>query len=371
MSNTSKHLMSTLVIVWLLTIISRDSAVAQVGVCYGQNGNNLPPPSKVVSLYKENNIKRMRLYAPDPPTLDALCGSGIELMLGVPNQDLPHLASRPSNAKAWVQGNITRYPNVQFRYITAGNEIEPNSTLAQYVYGAMRNLQAAVCEAGLGDRISISTSINFNLIENSYPPENGTFKAAEVRYIKPILEFLAETRSPLLASVYPYFAYRGDPVHVPLQYALLQPNSGICIGDVYYDNLFYAQVDAVYAAIDKLMKNDIGASLHQKLRGIPSKEAERNVRVAVSETGFSSKEGGKKMSVGDDGSGPSTVENARIYNNNLMRIVKKGTPMRPGQPIETYIFAMFDENEKPGDESEKHFGIFLPSGKPKYKLCFY
>lgn len=307
----------------------------------------------------------MRLYDPHPPTLNALCNSGIELMLGVPNEDLPHLADCQDNADSWVRGNITSYPGVNFRYITVGNEIEPESPFAPFVHPALQNLYNAVCKAGHGNRIRVSTSVKTDLIENSYPPKNGVFKRNVTHYVRPILEFLKETRAPLLVNVYPYFAYLQDPVNINLSYALLQPNSGVNADGVYYDNLFYAILDAMDAAVEKL----VGASPALEGAG----DAGSGVDQVVSETGHPSSGGNReKLSFGEElHSAASTVENARIYNNNLMRIVKSGTPRRPGRPIEAYIFAMFDENEKPGDQSERNFGIFLADGTPKYPLCFY
>ncbi|KAL9242951.1 hypothetical protein vseg_016905 [Gypsophila vaccaria] len=62
----------------------------------------------------------------------------------------------------------------------------------------------------------------------------------------------AKTGSPFLINAYPYFDYKASPRQVSLDYVLFQssgqgmldPGSGL-----HYDNMLYAQVDAVYAAM--------------------------------------------------------------------------------------------------------------------------
>ncbi|KAH6775021.1 hypothetical protein C2S52_012582 [Perilla frutescens var. hirtella] len=360
----------------LIVLISPDLTDGGVGVCFGRLGNNLPSPTRTVAQYKKHNIRRMRLYDPHPPTLRALAGTGIRLMLGVPNDNLPNLANCPDVATAWVRTNILNYPNVTFRYIAVGNEIEPESKLGPFVLPAMQNIYRAIRTAGLGGKIKVSTSIKTDLLEKSYPPQAGEFKCSVNWYIRPIIEFLRDTRTPLLANIYPYLAYMQDRKSINLSYALLQPNSGVIANGVYYDNLYYAILDAVDAAMEKILVAS------PRLFSIISEEKQTsgsgNPGGSGSETGWASSGGGGvppeaevDYTAGLHDGPINTVENARIYNNNLMRIVKKGTPRRPNSRLETYIFAMYDENQKPGPEYERHFGIFLPNGRPKYPLRFH
>ncbi|KAK4792510.1 hypothetical protein SAY86_022945 [Trapa natans] len=315
------------------------AADAQIGVCYGMLGDNLPPVNDVINLYKQYNIQRMRLYSPNHDAFRALGGSNIEVLVDVNNDDLKSLASSQDQANTWVQNNIQNYGNVNFKYIAVGNEITASSNIAQYLVPAMRNIQTAINNAGLGGKIKVSTSITYAMIGVSYPPSAGAFSNAEAAVIDPILLFLLDNQAPLLINIYPYFAYRDNQASIGLDYSLFTSNSVVVSDGSYgYKNLFDAQLDAAYAALEK--KN--AASL----------------RIVVSESGWPS-----------DGDSGASVENARIYNNNLVQHVKSGTPRRPGGPTETYIFAMFDENQK-NPEMEKHLGLFFPWKQLKYSMNF-
>lgn len=63
------------------------------------------------------------------------------------------------------------------------------------------------------------------------------------------------------------------------------------------------------------------------------------------------------------------VDNAQTYNTNLVRHVRNGTPRRLG-PLETYIFAKFDEDWKTGEAFEKYWGLFTLDRQLKYPIGF-
>ncbi|KAK4800183.1 hypothetical protein SAY86_025548 [Trapa natans] len=97
----------------LLAVINLTEA--QIGVCYGMLGDNLPSRQEVVNMYEQYGIRRMRLYGPDGAAFQALDGSQIELILDVPYQNLPDLAQNLSSATAWVHDNIINHPGVNFK----------------------------------------------------------------------------------------------------------------------------------------------------------------------------------------------------------------------------------------------------------------
>lgn len=67
--------------------------------------------------------------------------------------------------------------------------------------------------------------------------------------------------------------------------------------------------------------------------------------------------------------GPS-VEKAKAYDGNLIARLKSmaGTPLMPGKAIDTYIFALFDENLKPGPSFERSFGLYKPDLSMAYDI---
>ena len=302
--------------------------------------NNLPPAEEVIDLYKASGIGRMRIYDPDQATLEALRGSNIELVIGVPNENIKSIANSVSSATYWVQNNILKYSkDVKFRYIVVGNEIDPsNDPTSIFVLPAMLNINAALASSNLQHHIKVSTAIQMNLLGSSYPPSSGAFSTSSISYITPIVNFLMDNEAPLLANVYTYFSYIHDLKSIDLSFALFtSPNVKVRDEKYEYQNLFDATLGALYAALEK-----VGGA---------------NLKVVVSESGWPS-----------HGDVAASVENAQIYYKNLIKHVSMGTPNRPNQALETYLFAMFDENQKGPAETERYYGLFTPDKQLKYQI---
>lgn len=317
-----------------------------LGINYGQVGNNLPAPEKVLELLRSLKLSRARIYDTNPQILTAFANSNVDLIVTVENNMMATLTD-PNQALQWVNTHIKPYfPATKITGISVGNEVftGDGTALIAYLVPAMVSIHAALVRLGLDQFIHVSTPNNLAVLQESYPPSAGTFRP-ELRGIMPqFLQFLAATKSPFWINAYPYFAYKDDPDKIPLDYVLFNPNPGMVDPNtkLHYDNMMYAQVDAVIFAMARM---GFGG-----------------VEVRVSETGWPSR--------GDQNEVGATVENAAVYNRNILRrqVKNEGTPLRPNARLEIYVFALFNEDMKPGPTSERNYGLFRPDGTMAYNV---
>ncbi|KAL2994386.1 hypothetical protein AAZX31_10G162500 [Glycine max] len=327
--------------------------VSSLGINYGQIANNLPSQDDAVALVKSIGATKVKLYDADPRVLKAFANTGVELMVGLGNEYLSRMKD-PKQAQAWIKANLQPYlPATKITSIFVGNEVLTfnDTSLTSNLLPAMQSVHAALINLGLDKQITVTTTHSLAVLQTSYPPSAGAFRPDLAPCLAPILSFQAKTGSPFLINAYPYFAYKANPKQVPLEYVLFQPNEGMVdpSSNLHYDNMLFAQIDAVYSALDSLGYGKLP--------------------VHISETGWPSK--------GDQDEAGANLENAKKYNGNLIKMAmsssssaKKGTPCRPNEDLNIYVFALFNENMKPGPASERNYGLFKPDGTPAYPLGF-
>ncbi|KAJ6728903.1 GLUCAN ENDO-13-BETA-GLUCOSIDASE BG1-RELATED-RELATED [Salix viminalis] len=144
---------------------------------------------------------------------------------------------------------------------------------------------------------------------------SGRFDPSYEDLMKGLLGFNNATASPFAIIPYPYFAYRSDTRPETLAFCLFQSN-----------------VDAVYYAL-----SSIGF---------------KSVEIVVVETGWPYK--------GDDNEVGPSIENAKAYNGNLIAHLRSmaGTPLMSGKAVDTYLFALYDEDLKLRPGFEQSFELF-------------
>uniref|UniRef100_A0A7N0RH34 glucan endo-1,3-beta-D-glucosidase n=1 Tax=Kalanchoe fedtschenkoi TaxID=63787 RepID=A0A7N0RH34_KALFE len=345
---------------YLLTISGEPTdakTLRNVGICYGRLGDNLPSFSESIQLIKSMNASGVKIYDANPDLLHLLSDSELRVSIMVPNGDIRRIASNQSLADEWVERHVIPFhPRTRIESILVGNEILSDSTeqgkqVWHALVPAMERISSSLkTRGGRSARgIRVGTPLAMDMVVSTFPPSSGAFRS-DVRdsVMAPLLNFLNRTGSHFFLDVYTYFPWSSDPSHIDLDYALLVEQENVNYTDpesgLTYTNLLDQMLDSVYFAMGKL-------GYHR-------------VKLAIAETGWPNGDGG-------DVFGANSF-NAGTYNRNVIKRVTSdppiGTPARPGEAITSYLFALYDENQKPGPDVERHWGMLSPSGSPHYVL---
>ncbi|XP_050277975.1 glucan endo-1,3-beta-glucosidase 4 [Quercus robur] len=322
---------------------------AFVGINIGTDVTNLPPASDIVAILKANQITHVRLYDADSHMLKALSNSGIEVIVGVTNEEILGIGESPSAAAAWINKNVAAYlPSTNITAIAVGSEVltaVPNA--APVLVSAMNYLHKALVASDLNFQVKVSTPHHMDIIPRPFPPSTATFDSSWNSTIYQILQFLKNTNSYYMLNAYPYYGYTKGNGIFPIDYALFRPLPSVKqIVDpntlFHYNSMFDAMVDAAYYSIDAL-----------NFSGIP---------IVVTESGWPWFGGAKEPD--------ATVENAETFVDNLIKRVlnNSGPPSQLNIPINTYIYELFNEDKRPGPVSEKNWGVFYANGSAVYSL---
>eukprot|EP00249_Psilotum_nudum_P012529 c23837_g2_i1 orf=495-1436(+) len=266
---------------------------AFVGFNYGTELSVVPSSQQVVNLLKIQQITHIRLYDANSSMLRALAGTGIQVMVTVPNTQLLSIGESNASAINWVKNNVMAYlPNTNITGICVGTEIlTSDSNAALVLVPAMNFLHSALVAAKLDSQIKVSTTHAPEIILDTFPPSQAFFNQSWNSILLPMFDFLSKTESYFMLNVYTYDIYKDSNGVISLDYALLNPlppNEVVVDSNTLlaYTSLFDAVVDSAYFAMAQL-----------NYTSIP---------VVVAETGWPSE--------GDTSDTAATIDNASTYN---------------------------------------------------------
>ncbi|KAJ7971870.1 glucan endo-1,3-beta-glucosidase 8-like [Quillaja saponaria] len=334
---------------WILFVGFVGCHVEGLGVNWGAITTHKLPPPTVVQMLKDNGIHKVKLFDADQSTLSALAGTGIEVMIAIPNDQLA-VMNDYKNAKKWVEKNVTRYNfngGVNITYVAVGNEpflASYNGTFVNITFPALQNIQNALNEAGLGDKVKATVPLNADVYDspiNNPVPSAGRFRSDIGDAMRQVVQFLNKSNSAFTVNIYPFLSLYYGKGKFPFDYAFPDNvDNPVVDKGILYTNVFDANFDTLVSAL--------------KAEGFG------DMPILVGEIGWPT-----------DGDKNANFVNAqRYYNGLLPKLAKnKGTPLRPGY-IEVYLFALLDEDAKsvaPGN-FERHWGIFRYDGQPKFPM---
>ncbi|XP_073005649.1 glucan endo-1,3-beta-glucosidase 1-like [Typha latifolia] len=322
-----------------------------VGVNIGTDLSGLLSPSDLVAFLRSQRITHVRLYDADSALLSALSGTGIRVVVGVPNNELLALGSSQSTAATWVSRRLLPHlPSTLISAVAVGDEVFTSTPSSlPLLLPALSSLSSALASSNLSSGIKLSTPLPFSIIRDPFPPSQAFFNQSMVaNFVLPLLRFLSNTSSALMLNLYPYYSFMQSNGVIPLDNALFKPlPPSLEMVDpntlLHYTNVLDAMIDAAHFSMRNLNISD--------------------VPVLVTETGW--------PSYGDNRTEPyATKDNADSYNSNLIKHIldKSGTPLHPEVTSSVFIYELFNEDLRPGPVSEANWGLFYGNGTPAYLL---
>ncbi|XP_057784356.1 glucan endo-1,3-beta-glucosidase 8-like [Salvia miltiorrhiza] len=331
----------TIPLVYLLTIlIARKGVDATIGVNWGRESAQRLIPSQVVDLLLQNGVREARVYTSREDLLRAFSGSGIGLTLTV--TDLAILQDY-EGCKKWVLGRMPYFNVSTVRRVYVGNypfifEAKDKPKLKRTI-DVLYNMQKALNDAEWGHQIKVTfTHASAELKPNFTKPSEAEFRDEIKPELAATLRFLEENDAPFVVDMVPSFhleEYKLDPL-----FAFVGESTQVIkdVNGAVYTNVFEFMYDAFVWALIKLKAP--------------------KMKVVVGQVGWPT-----------DGYTRGNSSIAERFFKGLLPYVSsnKGTPLRPGAPIDTFVHALTDENKLPA-YFMRHWGIYRSNGKPKFKI---
>ncbi|KAL8199624.1 hypothetical protein R6Q57_013192, partial [Mikania cordata] len=332
-------------------VVLMTKCVNCLGVNWGTQASTSLDPKYIVQMLKDNKIKKVKLFDSDHWTVSHFAGTGIEVMLGIPNLNLKDFSNDYDAVEDYIKDNVTDHlrdhaGGVNIKYIAVGNEPFLKAYKGAYentIFPALKNVQKALNKAGLGHKIKATIPQNADVYDSGdQGPSAGAFRPEIRDTMIKISRFLAQNNCPFMVNIYPFLSlYENDDF--PIEFAFFDGGGkGVQDQNIRYTNMFDANLDTLSHALRK--------------------ERVRNVKLIVGEIGWPT-----------NGHKHANVKTARRFYNGLLKklATNKGTPLNPGY-IEAYLFSLTDENKKSIEPGffERHWGIFRYDGQPKFPVDF-
>ncbi|KAK0572065.1 hypothetical protein LWI29_025614 [Acer saccharum] len=155
---------------------------------------------------KDNGFNKVKLFEADPGALKALGRSGIQVMIGIPNELLAPIASSVSVAPHGSNKTYVAVGNEPF--LTAYGDKFLNTT-----FPALQNIQAALIKAGLGRQVKATVPLNADVYQSadSGLPSTGDFRGDIHDLMTSLVKFLSDNGAPLTINIYPFLSLYADP----------------------------------------------------------------------------------------------------------------------------------------------------------------
>ncbi|KAG8368978.1 hypothetical protein BUALT_Bualt15G0102400 [Buddleja alternifolia] len=320
-----------------------------IGVNWGTQASHTLHPRIILQMLKDNKINQIKLFDADHKTVKQFAGSGIEVMLGVPNNQLATFAGSYDKAKKWVKENVKSHlynGGVHIKYIAVGNEPflkAYNGSNLKTVFPALKNIQSALNNEGIGDKIKATIPQNADVYDSgTQGPSAGNFRSDIRDLMTQIVHHFRDNNVPFLVNIYPFLSLYQNK-NFPVEFAFFDGHATpVQDKGISYTNMLDANLDTLVWSLRKAQAS--------------------KVKIIIGEIGWPT-----------DGSANADVTMAKKFYDGFFKkmATKKGTPLYPGE-IEYYLFSLTDENQKSIDPGpfERHWGLFRYDGQPKFPLDF-
>lgn len=321
-----------------------------IGVNIRADVSHLQSAEGIVSVLQAQQIKHVRLFDADHQMLNALANTGIEVMVGIPNDQLLVFGKSQEAAADWINKNIAAFlPATDITYISVGNEVLTTTPDAALLLPTMQFLHSALLAADLHYQVKVSSPHSILRIPKPFPSCTATFNLKWKSLMHQFLLSLKNTDSSFLLNAYPYYGHsKGEDIFtidnsffrsLPSNKQIMDPKTPLN-----YSSTFDAIVDAAYYAMQGL---DVYV-----------------IPIIVTEFRWPRLDGTKE---------PETmVDNALVYNRNLIRHVLDGctTPSQPNKAVGAYLYELFNEGYRPEHVSEKNQECVSLNRNTVYPLIF-